>query len=353
MLPLFRIVDVSSHARDLFLAMSALACLLAQPAHASDAPIVNVSLDMAKSLYKEGTPTSLTVAYFHVDMALRHDPMCHEALKIGSQVSYKLGSWDKLADYSNRWATAFPNDTLAFHYRALAKVHRGQLHEARADYDKSLSLQESTSAYLNRGDLKTRLGDVQGASVDYGRAVQLSPNLQKAKDRLAEARKKLAQGSGTQRLGTVNEEGSSYKYYGSDEGAAPRTYSTAIPTLRSEKQKVSGEIGAINRRLSASESSLRKWGDELRRLEAKYRGTRNYGDDLENIEQEQLKRQIDNLKRIISSESAQNGKDYTKRNNLTQRLKQLDKEIKDAEAGSALSDDIRKKSQSLGQGKHN
>jgi tetratricopeptide (TPR) repeat protein/S1-C subfamily serine protease len=65
----------------------------------------------------------------------------------------------------------------AYNNRGNAKSDLGNKQAAIADYDRAIQLNPNhANAYSNRGNAKSDLGNKQAAIIDYGRAIQLNPN---------------------------------------------------------------------------------------------------------------------------------------------------------------------------------
>jgi tetratricopeptide (TPR) repeat protein len=80
-----------------------------------------------------------------------------------------------IADY-NRAIELNPKDARAYYNRGIAKRAKGDLDGAIADFSRAIELDPKYAiAYNNRGIAKDDKGDLDGAIADYNRAIELDP----------------------------------------------------------------------------------------------------------------------------------------------------------------------------------
>src|SRR5215471_14533654 len=66
----------------------------------------------------------------------------------------------------------------AYYHRGLAKIDKGDLDGASAEYNRAIDLDPKyANASGNRGLAKQTKGDLYGAIADYSRAIELDPKL--------------------------------------------------------------------------------------------------------------------------------------------------------------------------------
>ncbi len=81
----------------------------------------------------------------------------------------------------------------AYYNRGAAKIEKGDLDGAIADYNRAIELNpKDARAYNNRGIAKRAKGDLDGAIADYNRAIELDPKLAIAYNNRGNAEKKLS-----------------------------------------------------------------------------------------------------------------------------------------------------------------
>ena len=81
-----------------------------------------------------------------------------------------------IADY-NQALSIKPDFATAYNNRGNAKSNLGDKQGAIADYNQAISLQpDYANAYNNRGIVKSNLGDKQGAIADYNQALSIKPD---------------------------------------------------------------------------------------------------------------------------------------------------------------------------------
>ena len=68
-----------------------------------------------------------------------------------------------------------PENLDALFYRALAKTEQGDLSGAIVDYSKIILIKPDPDTYFNRGNLRYRLQELDGAKEDYQKAYELDP----------------------------------------------------------------------------------------------------------------------------------------------------------------------------------
>ena len=74
-----------------------------------------------------------------------------------------------------------PNMPYAYAERGYARMEKGQYKEALADYNQAIRLDKSNHEYhLNRGLIKEKLSDTDGAYKDYTQAIAIRPDFDKA-----------------------------------------------------------------------------------------------------------------------------------------------------------------------------
>src|SRR5215471_7497333 len=67
-------------------------------------------------------------------------------------------------------------DANAYYHRGLAKIDKGDLDGAIAEFNRAIELDPKyAKAYNNRGNAKIAKGDLDQASADYNRAIDLDP----------------------------------------------------------------------------------------------------------------------------------------------------------------------------------
>ena len=97
-----------------------------------------------------------------------------------------------IADY-NRAIELNPKDARAYYNRGIAKRAKGDLDGAIADFSRAIELDPKYAiAYNNRGIAKDDKGDLDGAIADYNRAIELDPKLAIAYNNRGNAEKKLS-----------------------------------------------------------------------------------------------------------------------------------------------------------------
>jgi tetratricopeptide (TPR) repeat protein len=73
-----------------------------------------------------------------------------------------------------------PTDPKAYSNRALARLDKDDLQGALDDCDAAIKLAPlSYAPYLNRGIVKSKLGDPEGSRADIAKAIALNPDAQK------------------------------------------------------------------------------------------------------------------------------------------------------------------------------
>src|SRR5687768_14510756 len=83
---------------------------------------------------------------------------------------------DKVIDEFQKLVAQTPPDSVAFHLLALAQHHKGQLPQAKANYEKALKLNsEDAGLYRDLGRLYTDLGDFSAGRAMLDQALTMEP----------------------------------------------------------------------------------------------------------------------------------------------------------------------------------
>jgi tetratricopeptide (TPR) repeat protein len=87
----------------------------------------------------------------------------------------KMGEHDKGMKDLDKAVSLAPTSRNVLYNRSLALKTMGRYNEALADIDKAISLRPGADLYVNRGNVRKRLGDPVGAAEDYRGALMLEP----------------------------------------------------------------------------------------------------------------------------------------------------------------------------------
>ena len=108
------------------------------------------------------------------------------AYSIRGEVYYYLGRYKKaIADFNKaiELNTSIPKTNDAIYFRAQAKYFLNDYYGAIYDFTTFLEINyEFSEGYWNRGMVKEKIGDLNGACADYKKALSLSAGLQEDYD---------------------------------------------------------------------------------------------------------------------------------------------------------------------------
>lgn len=90
-------------------------------------------------------------------------------------VLVKMGEHEKGMKDLDRAVSLAPASRNALYNRSLALKTMGRYREALADLDKAIAIHPDADLFLNRGNVRKRLGDPVGAAEDYRNALALEP----------------------------------------------------------------------------------------------------------------------------------------------------------------------------------
>ena len=69
-----------------------------------------------------------------------------------------------------------PNFASGFNSRGLFYKNKAMLHEALADYNKAISIEQASDYFINRASIYQLFGEDEKALCDYDKAAELDPN---------------------------------------------------------------------------------------------------------------------------------------------------------------------------------
>ena len=129
-------------------------------------------------------PSLLTLALFNM-FTFNANADSAEAYFLSSHKSLKASKLQKAIEDLNKLIEIYPNHPKineAYNNRGLSKKKIGDYEGALLDYDKSIEINPDNSyAYYNRANLKRiHLGDFYGAIFDYNKVIEIDPNNSKA-----------------------------------------------------------------------------------------------------------------------------------------------------------------------------
>ena len=116
--------------------------------------------------------------------------LCAAALVVLCSVlaSTRVGEWSSEEAIARRWLDLLPASTIGWNHLGTAALERGDLHEARRDFEASLAIEPDNSVVLSHlGDLLIRLRQWNEAERRLQRAVALDPGDQAARVNLGRA----------------------------------------------------------------------------------------------------------------------------------------------------------------------
>ena len=73
-----------------------------------------------------------------------------------------------------------PKYAEAYSNRGVAKIGKGDLDGALADYNRAIKVNPKfVESYINRGIVKDKVGNTNGSNVDFEKAIELNPRARK------------------------------------------------------------------------------------------------------------------------------------------------------------------------------
>jgi tetratricopeptide (TPR) repeat protein len=97
---------------------------------------------------------------------------------LSGQIKVKTGDWDgAIADFTKA-IELNPKSDFAYVSRGVIKRHKRDLDGAIADFSKAIQLNpKNSTAYAQRGHAKVAKGDLDGGIADYSKTIELSPKI--------------------------------------------------------------------------------------------------------------------------------------------------------------------------------
>ena len=92
----------------------------------------------------------------------------------------RKGDYETAIDSFNKAIASNSQSAEAYHHRGLAYYNSGNLEQAIADYDSSLSLDSQVNVYLSRAKAFLDLNEIQSSIIDLQVVFSLDPNCDKA-----------------------------------------------------------------------------------------------------------------------------------------------------------------------------
>ena len=129
--------------------------------------------------------------------AIQLQPTHHEALHNRGTVRRELGKYDGAISDLSESLRIRPGNALAHHNRAIAWKRKGQTAQARADWDKVLTLRSAggelrVAAFDEIGQQQMAAGEWAQAAKSFENALALNPGFKIVAKRLQQARQRLA-----------------------------------------------------------------------------------------------------------------------------------------------------------------
>ncbi len=135
-------------------------------------------VERGKAKYRDDDPCGAIADY---NKAIQHNHDDTDAYFNRGNAKLDSGDLDgAIIDY-DKVIKLFPDDSESYNKRGNAKYYKGDLDGALADYDKAIELDlYCEEAYINRGNTKSEKGDLDGALVDYDKALEINPDYEEA-----------------------------------------------------------------------------------------------------------------------------------------------------------------------------
>lgn len=131
----------------------------------------------------------LDQAESHLRVALEIDPKFMPSYRNLAEVLHGKGEDDKALLLLNKAVELVPEGQVSYYNRGIVLKSLKRDKEALADFDKALSMglqpENEKRAYFERGMLKTRAADYDGARQDFEKAIEIDPNYYLALKNLA------------------------------------------------------------------------------------------------------------------------------------------------------------------------
>jgi len=134
-----------------------------------------LAMDAVKRAAFEVTTGAKTEATIHLHSALELSDITELDLRI-AQLALESGDLETAASASARALPELPSSTAAAMIAARVAIRNEKWHRAETDLGRALDLEpERVEAWINRGLVRKRLGDLQGAADDLDEAAALDP----------------------------------------------------------------------------------------------------------------------------------------------------------------------------------
>lgn len=102
------------------------------------------------------------------------DPKYSLALFNRAIISYQIDNWEKAIDDLTKLTTLNPENVLIFYYRGSIFYEKGQLQKSINDFSTAINIfPDFANAYINRAEVKLRIGDAKGSEADYKKGKDL------------------------------------------------------------------------------------------------------------------------------------------------------------------------------------
>ncbi len=133
----------------------------------------------------------LDQAESHLRVALEIDPKFMPSYRNLAEVMHGKGEHEKALVLLNKAVELVPEGQVSYYNRGIVLKALNKNQEAVADFNKAISMglepEREKRAYFERGMLKTRASDFEGARRDFEKAIEIDPNYYLALKNLAYA----------------------------------------------------------------------------------------------------------------------------------------------------------------------